>query len=93
LDECNGRFNVTPEFPEGTNQAKCIPKTDDDNDGGVSMIEFNKHRPDIVNRVRLKTSLIENGRTRELQGILLSPSMPHTKKLIAQITVMDNYIS
>lgn len=46
---------------------------DDDKNGSVSMVEFNKHRADIVARVQAGIVLSEKGEDRLLKGILLSP--------------------
>ena len=46
---------------------------DDDKNGAVSMFEFNKHRADIMARIRAGVILSKKDEDYELQGIMLSP--------------------
>ena len=46
---------------------------DDDENGLLSMVEFNKHRPAIMSRIRDGIIMSENGDNRFLQGLMFSP--------------------
>ena len=67
---------------------------DDNNDGKVSMIEFNSHRGAIVEMVRQNITLSDAQTTGQLQGILLSPVTAHDTAggPISQLTVMGQFI-
>jgi hypothetical protein len=67
---------------------------DDDNNGKISMLEFNNHRGAIVESVRQNVTLSDKQGTGSLQGILLSPVVPHdlTGEPISQLTVMGRFI-
>ncbi len=66
---------------------------DDDSDGKVSMLEFNHHRAAIVEFVRQNVTLNDKQGSRPLQGIMLSPVVPHDapKASISQLTVMGRF--
>lgn len=66
---------------------------DDDNDGKVSMVEFNKHRAAIIEMVNQNVTLSDKEGSRPLQGIMLSPVVPHdaSKESISQLTVMGRF--
>ena len=52
--------------------------TDDDGDGKLSVTEFTKHRPAIVDAVNEQVQLLDQGNPLPLQGMMLSPVVPHT---------------
>ena len=66
---------------------------DDDNDGKVSMLEFNNHRGAIVESVRQNVTLSAGQGSASLQGIMLSPVVPHdiTGEPFSQLTVMGRF--
>jgi hypothetical protein len=66
---------------------------DDDNDGKVSMLEFNNHRGAIVESISQNVTLSGTRGTGYLQGILLSPVAPHgsTGQSMSQLTVMGRF--
>ena len=66
---------------------------DDDNDGHVSMIEFNNHRAAIVDSVRQNATLSGIAGNLPLEGIMLSPVVSHgsPEEPISQLTVMGRY--
>lgn len=66
---------------------------DDDNDGEVSMIEFNLHRKGISEVVKSNIYLVEKETKYFIEGLLLSPTISHTEdnNNIDQITVMGRY--
>ena len=66
---------------------------DDNNDGEVSMLEFNLHRKDISEEVNKGIYLGEKQEKYGLEGLLLSPSVAHTaqNKSIEQVTIMGRY--
>ena len=66
---------------------------DDNNDGRVSMIEFNNHRGAIVEMVRHNVTLSDAQTNGHLQGILLSPVTAHDTAggPISQLTVMGQF--
>jgi hypothetical protein len=67
---------------------------DDDNNGKVSMLEFNHHRGAIIESVRQNVTLSDELGNGSLQGILLSPVAPHdvAAESISQLTVMGRFI-
>jgi hypothetical protein len=66
---------------------------DDNNDGRVSMVEFNNHRGTIIESVRQNVTLSDTQKTGHLRGILLSPVTPHdlTEGPISRLTVMGQF--
>jgi hypothetical protein len=66
---------------------------DDDNNGEISMLEFNRHRGDIVEMVRQKVTLSDKQGDCSLLGIMLSPVVPHDSagESISQLTVMGRF--
>ena len=50
---------------------------DEDNDGKVTMVEFNNHRGAIVDSIRQKITLGHAGKNASLEGLILSPVQPH----------------
>lgn len=46
---------------------------DDNKNGLISMIEFNKHRADIVTRIKSGVVLSEKKDDKIIQGLMLSP--------------------
>lgn len=67
---------------------------DNDRNGKVSMIEFNKHRADIVSDIRQKLVMSDSNSEYLLQGILLSPAVSDTSTstLAPHITVMGRFV-
>ena len=70
---------------------------DDNENGLLSMTEFNKHRPAITSRIRAGIVLNENGDDRFLQGLMFSPvgEDEHNTSVIAPISrvyVMGKFI-
>ena len=66
---------------------------DDDNDGKVSMLEFNNHRGAIVESVKQNVTLNAGQGNASLQGIMLSPVVSHdlTGEPFSQLTVMGRF--
>ncbi len=66
---------------------------DDDSDGKVSMIEFNNHRGTIVESVRQNVTLGDAQENASLQGVILSPVVPHNAigESLSQLTVMGRF--
>jgi hypothetical protein len=66
---------------------------DDDDDGEVSMIEFNHHRAAIVESVGQNITLSDYQGNLSLQGIMLSPVVDHDaqNQSISQLTVMGRF--
>jgi len=68
---------------------------DDNNDGEVSMIEFNSHRAAIVESVKQNVILSDENGDRPLRGIMLSPVMPHDAvhpaTVASQVVVMGSF--
>jgi hypothetical protein len=67
---------------------------DDDNNGKISMVEFNNHREVIVESIRQNATLSDNQGHLALQGIILAPVVPHDTNVgpISQLTVMGRFI-
>lgn len=67
---------------------------DDNSDGKISMIEFNKHRKPIVELIKNKVTLHQKSNALPLQGIMLSPVLSHEnpKDSIVQLTVMGKFV-
>jgi hypothetical protein len=67
---------------------------DDDSDGKISMIEFNNHRATIVESVEQNITLSDKQRKLSLEGIMLSPVVPHdaSDKSISQLTIMGRFV-
>jgi hypothetical protein len=66
---------------------------DDDSDGKVSMVEFNNHRTAIVESVGQNVTLSDKEGNLSLQGIMLSPVMPHDApgEPVSQLIVMGRF--
>jgi len=68
---------------------------DDDNDGKISMIAFNKHRAMITKAIREQVILRDKEGGCPLQGILLSPEMSHhdyaPNEGISQLIIMGKF--
>ena len=66
---------------------------DEDNDGLVSMVEFNHHRATIVESVRKNVRLSDREKNLSLQGIMLSPVISYDSPTepISQLTVMGRF--
>ncbi len=66
---------------------------DDDGDGKMSSKEFSKHKPAIVIAVKNKVKLSDKEGTRPLQGLLLSPVVPHdaSKAASEQLVIMGRF--
>jgi hypothetical protein len=59
---------------------------DDDNDGQVSMVEFNNHRAGIIESVEQNVTLSDKEENLPIQGIMLSPEVP-----LSQLVVMGRF--
>jgi hypothetical protein len=66
---------------------------DDDGNGEVSMQEFNNHRGDIIESVTQSITLGDKQGNVPLQGIMLSPVVPHgvAGDALSQLTVMGRF--
>lgn len=66
---------------------------DDDNDGHVSLLEFNAHRKAVSASVEKQIFLTHKQDELLIEGLLLGPSISHTTKNnhIDQISVMGRY--
>jgi hypothetical protein len=66
---------------------------DDDSDGQVSMVEFNNHRAAIVESVGQDVTLSDKEGNLSLQGIMLSPVVPHDapNDPVSQLIVMGRF--
>jgi hypothetical protein len=66
---------------------------DDDSDGKVSMVEFNNHRGAIVESVGQNLTLSDKDGNLSLQGIMLSPVVPHDapEEPLSQLIVMGRF--
>lgn len=51
---------------------------DDDNDGNISMLEFNLHRKEISAKIKENVYLTQQKNKLIMQGLLLNPSIQHT---------------
>jgi len=66
---------------------------DDNKDGHISKVEFNTHRKEAGEKVKDNIYLSIKENKLIIEGLLLSPSIAHTKdvKYIDQVTVMGRY--
>jgi len=66
---------------------------DSDNDGKVTMIEFNNHREAIGKTVKANIALSENSTSLPLTGLMLSPVVHHhgTTQGITQLALMGKF--
>lgn len=66
---------------------------DADQDGVISMLEFNNKRTSIVELIRNELHLIEGESNVELTGIMLSPEFAHgaSQDDVAQITLLGKF--
>lgn len=66
---------------------------DDDRDGQVSMVEFNRHRGAIIEAFRNNIYLDDSRERLLLRGTLLSPVLSHDRSdgQISQLTVMGRF--
>jgi hypothetical protein len=66
---------------------------DDDSDGKISMVEFNNHRAVIVESVEQNVILGDIEGNLSLQGIMLSPVVPHDspEEAVSQLIVMGRF--
>lgn len=66
---------------------------DDDQNGDVSVLEFNRHRTDIVHTIKLGITLRDGKGNCPLEGIMLSPVMDHQahQDSISQLTIMGRF--
>ena len=71
----------------------AFEKIDDDGDNSLSSIEFEKYRSKIVDVVNQNIKLIENNVSHSLEGVLLSPAIPHGNKdnSARQLIVMGKF--
>ena len=66
---------------------------DDDDNGDVSMVEFNNHRDAIVQAIRQGVTLRDAQGNCSLEGIMLSPVVSHDRldEPISQLAVMGRF--
>lgn len=66
---------------------------DDDQDGKVSLIEFNKNRAEITELIKKHVSLSNEKEQLSMQGLMLSPVQSHNKddSTISQLVVLAQY--
>lgn len=66
---------------------------DEDGNGAISMVEFNKQRITIVASIRENVTLGDEFGSRELLGLMLSPELDHesTEENISQVVVMGKF--
>ena len=66
---------------------------DSDNDGKVTMIEFNNHREAITKTVKASIALSDNNTALPLTGLMLSPVVHHhgTTQGITQLALMGRF--
>ncbi|PWQ99727.1 hypothetical protein [Leucothrix arctica] len=66
---------------------------DDDGNGKISPTEFAKHRKDIIKEIKEKVALTDNDGARPLQGLLLTPVVPHIvpKAGSKQLVIMGRF--
>lgn len=72
----------------------AFENVDDNGDGSLSNTEFSNHRVAMITAVQQQISLIDKLGALTLQGLLLSPVMPHdsTEKSTSQIIVMGRFL-
>lgn len=66
---------------------------DDDNNGDISVVEFNNHRDAIVQSIRQGVTLRDPQGNCSLEGIMLSPVVSHEQpeQPISQLAVMGRF--
>ena len=66
---------------------------DDNQDGKVSKIELDKHRPALVSSIKQQVTLSDARKKHPLEGILLSPVIEHnpSQEAISQLVVMGRF--
>jgi hypothetical protein len=66
---------------------------DDDSDGQISMVEFNNHRSAVIESVGQNVTLSDKGGNLPLQGIMISPVLPHDSpnNPVSQLIVMGRF--
>ncbi len=66
---------------------------DDDGNGKISPTEFAKHRLDIIKAIKEKVALTDKDGARPLQGLLLTPVVPHIvpKAGSKQLVIMGRF--
>jgi hypothetical protein len=66
---------------------------DTDNDGRVSMLEFNNHRGVIIDSVGQNIMLSDSDGSLPIEGIMLSPVVPHddARESVSQLTVLAKF--
>jgi hypothetical protein len=67
---------------------------DTDNDGRVSMLEFNNHRGVIIDSVGQNVMLSDRDGSLPIAGIMLSPVVPHdaVTESVSQLTVLAKFL-
>ncbi|MEH6592247.1 MAG: hypothetical protein V7746_18430 [Halioglobus sp.] len=67
---------------------------DDDSDGKISMLEFNRHRSDLAQSIRQKVTLEDRQGSCSLHGIVFSPVTSHdsAEEPVSQLVVMGRFI-
>ena len=66
---------------------------DENSDGSVSLQEFDKYRGGIIETVRKNVTIMDHQGIALLDGIMLSPVMPHDDSVtsISQLTVLGRF--
>lgn len=66
---------------------------DDDSDGKVSMLEFNRHRSALTQSIRQNVTLDDRQGSCSLHGIMFSPVTSHdsTSEPVSQLVVMGRF--
>lgn len=70
-----------------------INKIDEDNDGHISMIEFNHQRKRISTQVKESIFLLYDKNKAQIEGLLLSPSISHSQhqEHVDQVVITARY--
>jgi hypothetical protein len=71
----------------------AFKEVDSNKDGNITMIEFNNHRTAIIKAVKNNVSLMDNNNRLTLNGLMLSPVVPHhgSAQPITQLTLMGKF--
>lgn len=81
-------FTETSSTPD-----KAQNSMDDNNDGQISMIEFNRHRKAITNKIDKSIYVSAGNDNVMIEGLLLSPTVAHDAQNdnIDQVIIMGRY--
>lgn len=71
----------------------AFPGIDENEDGRVSMIEFNNQRAEIFESVSRSVTLRDAAGLRPLEGVMLSPEIAHDASIesVTQLTVLGRF--